>query len=217
MLLTALFALFTWQVVVDGPLWRLDERLGNAIRTGGFPSGLAEFCADLGNIAVAVPVLAAAILHSVARTGRSTVRTGRRVPRWWLPPLATALALAAVPALIAPLKAAIDRPGPPGMTGPGGYYPSGHAATMIVAYGAAALLLVPYTRFKAQLATAVALLVAVNGFGLVRQGYHWPLDVLASWCLGGMVLIALAALIGPLRAQAPPPPRASPAQGDPGR
>ncbi|MER7176737.1 phosphatase PAP2 family protein [Streptomyces mesophilus] len=182
--LAALFALFTWQVVTDGPLRRLDERVGNAIRTGGFPRGLAEFFADLGNIAVAVPVLGAAVLWTTLKTRPA-----------WVPQLAAALALAAVPALVVPLKALIDRPGPPGMDGSGGFYPSGHAATTIVAYGAAALLLRTHTRFGRRLIAACALVVATNGFGLVRQGYHWPLDVLASWCLGGLILTALAFVV----------------------
>ncbi|NGO80574.1 phosphatase PAP2 family protein [Streptomyces sp. YC504] len=178
------FALSTWQVVTDSPLRRLDERVGNAIRTGGFPHGIAEVFADLGNIAVAVPALGAALAWITLKTRPA-----------WVPQLAAALALAAVPALVAPIKALIDRPGPPGMDGSGGFYPSGHAATAIVAYGAAALLLRTHTRFGRQLIAVCALVVAANGFGLVRQGYHWPLDVLASWCLGGLILTALAFVV----------------------
>ncbi|WP_342742706.1 phosphatase PAP2 family protein [Streptomyces indicus] len=167
-------------MAAGGPLRRLDERVGDAVRTGGFPGGLAEFCADLGNIAVAVPVLAAAVAWTVWRA------------RAWRLPLTAALALALVPALVAPLKALIGRPGPPGMDGSGGFYPSGHAATTVVAYGAAVLLLLPYPRFGRQLVALGALLILANGFGLVRQGYHWPLDVLASWCLGGLLLVVMA-------------------------
>ena len=42
--------------------------------------------------------------------------------------------MAAVPALVVPLKELIARPGP--LTGAAGYYPSGHTATAAVAYGA---------------------------------------------------------------------------------
>ncbi|MFI6943470.1 phosphatase PAP2 family protein [Streptomyces sp. NPDC050418] len=196
----------------DGPVSRLDERLGTAIRTGGFPSGLAEFFADLGNIAVAVPVLGAAVVWSVVRPVLPDD------PRRRQRPLAAALALALVPALVAPLKAAIDRPGPPGMDGTGGFYPSGHAATTIVAYGAAVLLLLPYTRFRHELTALCALVVVLNGFGLVRQGYHWPLDVLASWCLGGLLLLAVAVVSPPSPpGQDPPRPRAWRVRGGSGR
>ncbi|MFE0176760.1 phosphatase PAP2 family protein [Streptomyces sp. NPDC059002] len=106
--------------------------------------------------------------------------------------------MAVVPALIAPLKAAVDRPGPPGMDGTGGFYPSGHAATATVAYGAAVLLLLPLLRGaygRRELVIGCALLNVAIGFGLVRQGYHWPLDVVASWLLSGMLLQGMVLVV----------------------
>ncbi|MGX9228968.1 hypothetical protein ACWV95_27640 [Streptomyces albus] len=44
---------------------------------------------------------------------------------------------------------------------------------------------------------AAALLTAGNGLGLVWRGYHWPLDVAASWCLGALLLGAVAAVARP--------------------
>ncbi|GHJ36337.1 phosphatase PAP2 family protein [Streptomyces sp. TS71-3] len=146
---------------------------------GGLPRPLAELLADLGNASVAVPVLALALAHAALRDRRGGL------PRWWLPPLAAALAMAVVPALVAPLKAAVGRAGPPGAD-PGGYFPSGHAATAVVAYGLAALLLLPSLRRRAHrrlLLAGVLVLNAAIGAGLVVRGYHWPLDVLGSWLL----------------------------------
>ncbi|MEI5101287.1 phosphatase PAP2 family protein [Streptomyces sp. PmtG] len=173
--------LLTWLILIEGPVRRLDERLDRALRDGLLPRGLAELCADLGNMAVALPVLALALGYAAWH--------GRRAAafRWWLPPLAAALAMAAVPALVVPLKAAVARPAPPGMDGTG-YYPSGHTATAVVAYGAAALLLLPRVRFPRALLTGCALLNLAVGLGLVVRGYHWPADVLASWLLGGTLL-----------------------------
>ncbi|MEU7582877.1 phosphatase PAP2 family protein [Streptomyces sp. NPDC041068] len=188
----ALFlALLTWQVVADGPLRRADERLGRALAGSRIPDRAAEFLADLGNITVAVPVLAAVLAYVAWR--------GRRADayRWWLPPVAAAVTMALVPALVAPLKAAVARPGPPGMSGDG-FYPSGHAATAAMAYGAAALLLLPLLRGaygRRELAIGCALLNTAIGFGLVRRGYHWPLDVLASWLLCGMLLQGMVLVI----------------------
>ncbi|WP_431041905.1 phosphatase PAP2 family protein [Streptomyces sp. P1-3] len=129
-----IFAAVTWQVAARGPLRSLDERIGRAARGRLLPGRLAEFFADLGNMAVALPVLGAALVYTGLRLRRAGVR-------WWPPPLAAAAAMAAVPLIVAPLKALVDRPAPPGpLAGTEGFYPSGHTATATVAYGGAALL-----------------------------------------------------------------------------
>ncbi|MER6117638.1 phosphatase PAP2 family protein [Streptomyces sp. NPDC001743] len=176
--LSAVFALTTWQIATDGPLRRLDERAGRALAGGG-PAGLTEFLADLGNMQVALPVLGCAIVWAL-------VRGERRAP------LLAALAMAAVPLLVVPLKEWIARPGP--LTDAVGYYPSGHAATAAVAYGAAAFLLSPYVRRAWMMPVAAVLLTVATGIGLVLRGYHWPLDVTAGWCLCGVPLVALRVL-----------------------
>uniref|UniRef100_UPI001E49E103 phosphatase PAP2 family protein n=1 Tax=Streptomyces kronopolitis TaxID=1612435 RepID=UPI001E49E103 len=194
-----LFAVLTWQVAGHGPLRALDERLGRAVASGGLPAGPAEFLADLGNTAVALPVLAAAVVWSLwrgRRDARQRADDGAAPPRWWLPPLAAALIAAAVPALVVPLKLWLARPGPAAMAGaPDGFYPSGHAATAAVLYGLAALLLYRgrrpapgRRRVGPAVAAGLVLLDAGVGTGLVRRGYHWPLDVLGSWCLAGVLL-----------------------------
>ncbi|MEU3661974.1 phosphatase PAP2 family protein [Streptomyces sp. NPDC032940] len=185
-----LFALITWQVVADGPLVGVDERVSRALV---HPDRFSEVLADLGNVQVAVPVLALA-LAGVAWRGRA-----RGVDRWWLPPLAGAAAMVLVPALVAPLKEWTDRPGTPAVPPAVGYYPSGHTATALVAYGAATLLLLPLLRAPAvrRLLVAVcAVLVLGVSFGLVRRGYHWPLDVVASWCLGAVLLTGVRLVLG---------------------
>ncbi|MBP5870184.1 phosphatase PAP2 family protein [Streptomyces scabiei] len=172
-----LFSLITWQILAHGPLARADERLSDLLVHRGAPT---QFLADLGNVSVAVPVLALVLLV-VAWRARAD---GRRYA--WRPSAAAALLLAAVPLWVIPLKELIARPGPPVM-GPGtGFYPSGHTATASVAYGAAVLLLLPLLRGAPARRAVVVLAVVLNlgvGFGLVRQGYHWPLDVVASWCV----------------------------------
>ncbi len=203
--------MLTWQVAGHGPLRALDERLGRAVAAGGIPSSAAEFLADLGNATVAVPVLLMAVVWAAWRGWRGRSRAAAHegpTARWWLPPLAAALAPAAVPALVAPLKLWLARPGPPAMAGAGhdGFYPSGHGATAAVAYGVAALLLTRGQRWWATsratrartlvLAAGAVLLNLGVGIGLVRRGYHWPLDVLGSWCLGGVLLAVWCAVCG---------------------
>ncbi|WSU53172.1 phosphatase PAP2 family protein [Streptomyces sp. NBC_01092] len=184
-LVALLFALITWQVVADGPLVDLDEAASRALI---HPDRLSELLADLGNIPVAVPVMAVVLLYVTWRHRR----TG--TDHWWWPAAAAAVLMALVPALIVPLKELTDRPGTPAVPPATGYYPSGHTATAAVAYGAAALLLLPWLRSALARRTLLAVCAALNlgvGFGLVRRGYHWPLDVVASWCLCTVLLSLL--------------------------
>ncbi|MEU1531303.1 phosphatase PAP2 family protein [Streptomyces fagopyri] len=184
----ALFALITWQVAAHGPLARADERLSRSLV---HPDRVSELLADLGGVPVAVPVLAV-VLGYVALSARAAGRA-----RGWQAPAVAAVLMALVPAVIVPLKELVARPGPPVM-GPGtGFYPSGHTATAVVAYGSATLLLLPRLRTARGRRGLLGLCLAVNlavAFGLVRRGYHWPLDVVASWCLGAM-LLTVAVLI----------------------
>ncbi|MFE9800252.1 phosphatase PAP2 family protein [Streptomyces goshikiensis] len=174
-------ALTTWQVLVSGPLLAPDESLSRAlVRT--VPDAVTERLADLGNIQVAVPVLALAMAYSVRRS------------RAWAPALTAGLAMALVPALIVPLKEWTARPGPlePWAAG---YYPSGHTATAAVAYLGAALLVRPYARRPWPLPLALAL-TAATACGLILRGFHWPLDVLASCFLCVPLLLAVRRATG---------------------
>ncbi|MFF5345083.1 phosphatase PAP2 family protein [Streptomyces althioticus] len=181
-----LFLLITWQVLADGPLLGLDERLSDALVR---PDRASEVLSDLGNVEVAVPVLALALTVTAWRL-RAT-----GVDRWWLPATAGATAMVLVPVVVAPLKAWTDRPGTPAVPPATGYFPSGHTATAVVAYDAATLLLLPLLGSPAVrrgLVALCALLILGASYGLVRRGYHWPLDVVASWCLGALLLTGVA-------------------------
>jgi undecaprenyl-diphosphatase len=193
----ALFALLTWQVSAGGALVARDGRvlhwfLRQAAAHPAFGSP-AHYLCKLGNVQAAVPVLVAAIAFA-AWSWRTA-----GAPRWWLPPLAGALAMGAVPLVVVVVKDAVHRPAP-GSTVPDpsgyGWFPSGHTATSAVAFGAAALLVLPWLRHRAArlavLAGTPVLLFGV-GFALVWCDYHWPLDVLASWCLALTLLSGVAA------------------------
>ena len=175
--LLALFLVITWQVLTDGPLLDPDERLGLELAGRG-PAPLADLFADLGNMQVALPVLACAVLLAWFRRARRAA-------------LYAVLTMVAVPALVVPLKLWTDRQGP--LTEATGYYPSGHTTTAMVAYGAAALLLAPYVKRSWVTLVAAVLLTAATSVGLVLRGYHWPLDVVAGWCVSGVLLLALRA------------------------
>ncbi|HEY9371262.1 MAG TPA: phosphatase PAP2 family protein [Streptomyces sp.] len=161
-------ALVTWQVLVGGPLARLDARVSRAL-VDSVPRGLSELGADLGNMTVALPVLGCAMAYAIRR--------GRR-----LAALYAGLAMAAVPLLVVALKEWTARPGPLEPWAEG-YYPSGHTATAMVAYCGAAMLV--GARWAMPAAWVLTLATAV---GLVLRGYHWPLDVVAGLCLGLLIL-----------------------------
>ncbi|MET8249258.1 phosphatase PAP2 family protein [Streptomyces sp. NPDC005202] len=184
-----LFALITWQVLTHGPLLRVDKQVSRDLV---HPDRVSELLADLGNVQVAVPVLVVVLVH-VALRARAT-----GADRWWLPPVAAAVLMALVPAFVVPLKNWTARHGTPVMPPGVGYYPSGHTATAVVAYGCVTLLLLPWlgtARARRALVLACFALVLGVSFGLVRRGYHWPLDVVASWCLCTVLLSFLWLLL----------------------
>lgn len=196
----ALFALITWQIAVDGPLGRADRHISRALE---HPDAFSGFLSDLGSFTVAVPVLVVFLVHVSWRARRSGT------PRWWLSAVAGAVTMCAVPAWVAPLKALVDRPGPPGMDG-SGYYPSGHTATAAIAYGVSVLLLLPWlesVRARRAFTAGCAVVNASVGFGLVRHGYHWGLDVVGSWLLSAMLLTTLG-LVFPALSRKPGAPAA---------
>jgi membrane-associated phospholipid phosphatase len=185
-----LFLMITWQVTVHGPLTRADKRLSRAMV---HPDRVSGLLADLGNISVAVPVLAVVLGYVAWRAWRAGAH------RWWMPSVAAAVLMAVVPVLIVPLKELVGRPGPPVMGPVGDIYPSGHTATAAIAYGSAVLVLWPGLRTSHTRRALVAVCLTVNlgvAFGLVRHGYHWPLDVLGSWCLCAVLLAGFTVFLG---------------------
>ncbi|MGW0992938.1 phosphatase PAP2 family protein [Streptomyces sp. NPDC002520] len=192
-----LFALFTWQVLAHGPLLRLDARVSGALV---HPDGFSEALSDLGNIQVAVPVLVVAlgwVLWRARTVGGE---------RWWLPPLAAAVLMALVPAVVVPLKDWTARPGTPVVPPAVGFFPSGHTATAMIAYGSATLVVLPWLRSalaRRLLVAGCVLLVLGVSYGLVRRGYHWPLDVVAAWCLCAVPLTTLSLVPGSRRPRRP--------------
>ncbi len=156
-----LFLLITWQVLADGPLLDLDARLSDALVR---PDRASELLSDLGNVEVAVPVLALALAVTAWRL------RARGVDRWWLPPAAGTAAMLLVPVLVAPLKAWTDRPGTPAVPPATGYFPSGHTATAVVAYGAATLLLLRLPGVARPSAGAGRAVRAADPGRLVRPG-----------------------------------------------
>ena len=74
----------------------------------------------------------------------------------------------------------------------GTIFPSGHTANAVVTWGVLALVARGHRRLGGVLAAVVAISV---GLTTVYLGTHWLSDVLAGWCAGGLVLLALPSAV----------------------
>jgi membrane-associated phospholipid phosphatase len=83
-------------------------------------------------------------------------------------------------------------------TAGGTIFPSGHTANAVVTWGVLALVARGHRRLGALLAAGTAGSV---GLTTVYLGTHWLTDVVAGWCAGGLVLLALPLAV-PLAARA---------------
>lgn len=70
----------------------------------------------------------------------------------------------------------------------GTIFPSGHTANAVVTWGLLAMMAREHRRTGA---VAVAVVAVSVGLSTVYLGTHWLSDVLAGWCAGGLVLLAV--------------------------
>jgi len=127
--------------------------------------------------------------------------------RRWRAVLAVALAGAATAVAAPLLKNVFERPRPPAqlaMVVTGGFsFPSTQAAE--TAGVAVALFLTVHWHSRAvgrAAAVFLATVTALVGCCMVYLGAHWPTDVLAGWCLGALIGMAVGR---PLMTAAPTP------------
>ncbi|MEY9969427.1 membrane-associated phospholipid phosphatase [Streptacidiphilus sp. MAP12-16] len=191
--LLALIVLLTEQVLVDGPILGIDRwartQVVHAVAANPYRlvDTLANGWTDLGSSAVAIPLLGLAAAAAAVRS------------RSWKPVLGAVLAGAALFATVIPGKILIGRPGPEGqLVGPGdwGWFPSGHTSTAGVCLGTAAWLLATTwllgsRDLRRALYAVTAMACTGVGLCLIWCDYHWLLDVVAGWCLSGLILWSL--------------------------
>ena len=81
----------------------------------------------------------------------------------------------------------------------GGYsFPSGHSVTSVIFYGLLLYLIQKNCKnetLRNILSVICAFLAIIIGPSRIYVGVHWPTDVLAGWCIGGVVLIIAMALV----------------------
>lgn len=187
----ACFFVLLWQVASHGPVTGLDIRVRDhvdawaATPSLGWLAAFGRGVANLGNQAVAIPVLPIVALFAAWRS-RSTL------------PLKMTVGAAVVLATVIPLKIWVGRPGP-GTVVLGdanfGYFPSGHTADAMLCYGTSALILcltLTMSRMVRRATIAVAVtLILFTAFGLLWSDYHWLSDIIGSAFYCGAALVVL--------------------------
>lgn len=112
-------------------------------------------------------------------------------------PLAQALvAVSATGALTLALKFLLDRADPKGEhTSIGGSFPSGHSATLLVATATGAMLVSCPTRWWQR--AGVAAMWGALAVAMLYDALHWFTDIVGGALVAGVVLGAIATLLGP--------------------
>jgi membrane-associated phospholipid phosphatase len=169
----------------DDAVWRLAGAVRNEPTTA-----VAVALSWLGGTWVNWPLRAAAILLLAWR-------------RHWLRLAAFALAVLTSEILIGTIKAAVDRPRPPGslIETSGAAFPSGHAiATAVTAVGLV-LVLAPPGPDRWRWEVRAVELTAVMALSRVYLHAHWLTDTIAGALLGAGLALGWPALLMALRSR----------------
>lgn len=182
MLVSAPFATLLFQVVAEGPLTRLDGRLADDLnnyvhRRETLLDALRAVTWLGGTIWLAVITAAVALWLLARGQGRLA--------------LFLVLTTAGGGVLNRVVKILVDRPRPEVdhevASALGDSFPSGHAMSSVVVYGALLLVLLPVVRRRAArraVVVSVAALVAAIGSTRLLLGVHFLSDVLGGFVLG---------------------------------
>jgi undecaprenyl-diphosphatase len=173
---------------VDDTVWELAGDVRNPPATA-----VSEALSVLGSAAVNWPLRAAALVLLAWR-------------RHWLRAAAFTLAVVSSELFIGPLKAAIDRPRPPGalLETSAASFPSGHAiATAVTAVGLVLVLATPGpSRWRWEVNAVV--LTSVMALSRVYLRAHWLSDTVAGALIGAGLALGWPALLMALRRRVDP-------------
>lgn len=185
------FSSLLLEVVAGGPLTRMDGDVADAMNRWVSPHPLVvdllQGISWFGRAPVVTVVVAAAVAY-VLRRGQRRLAVFLAVT-----PLGGA-------ALNSVVKIAVDRPRPvvdhPVASAFGKSFPSGHAMSSTVAYGALLLVFLPLVPPGARRPVAVAGLAVPVVIGLSRLflGVHFVTDVVGGWLLGAAWLVGAVAV-----------------------
>lgn len=185
------FSTLLYQVLAKGSLTRLDgsvaDDLNHAVQDAPGLVNVLEAVTWLGRPAWLVVVVGTSAVFAWWR--------GRRRLAVFL--VVTALGGGAISSLV---KILVDRPRPvvdhPIITAFGKSFPSGHAMSSTVCYGAVLLAFLPAVRRRLRplAVTGTALLILAIGSSRVFLGVHFLSDVIGGFVLGGAwLLLSVAA------------------------
>lgn len=184
------FSTLLFEVLGKGPLTRLDGRIANRLNdlVHAHPAlvRLLEIVSWMGRPPFLAVLVVAAIVHAARRRQRRLV--------WFL--VVTPLGGGIVDSLV---KLAVDRPRPvvdhPITTALGKSFPSGHAMSSFVTYGALLLVFLPVVTGRRRHLVAATTTILVLGIGASRLllGVHFLSDVVGGWVLGLAWLVAAVA------------------------
>lgn len=173
------------EVLLDGPVGRLDDRIASDLAHGR--TGTGNALSQAGS-ALADP-LTVQVLLVVCVVGVALLTRQLR------PPLFVALAVGVESAIYFLVSTWVPRDRPhvprPGPADPIASFPSGHAAASLCLYGALAVLawrLTSNRPLQLVLTGAAVLVPLVVAFCRMYRGYHHLTDVLAGLLLGGVWL-----------------------------
>lgn len=151
----------------------------------------------LTTAALAVTEMASTDVILIATVGAVIVLAATR---HWRGATALAISVWATQAVVGVGKALMERPRPDesGVIThePGFSFPSGHSASAVALYVMLALIAGTALRKRARVPVWVAAIVLALMIGLSRVylGAHYPIDVLAGWLTGGIVVLGAWAL-----------------------
>lgn len=180
-------------VTFSASIVAIDGAIGTLTRTDRLAS-LAVDVSALASTDLILPLTAAAV-------------AALAVIRHWHGALTLALSVLGTQAVVQLVKLTVDRPRPAvngAMTeAHGASFPSAHSATAVALYATLALLLAHRChgwKRVAVIAVGVAVVAAV-GISRIQLGAHYPLDVLAGWLTGAVLLLAFWALVARIAAR----------------
>jgi undecaprenyl-diphosphatase len=195
-------ALLAGAVSTSGVVVALDRALGALVRAEWLsaPAGMSGEVSALAATDLILPVTAIATAVLV-------------LARHWRGAVTLTLAVAATQGAVQLIKVTVARPRPAAndalAEAAGHSFPSAHSATAVALYATLAFLAARYCRGAARVAVLAAGAVVVLAIGVsrVHLGAHYPVDVLAGWLTGGVlvlaswVLVTRIATVRPQRAQ----------------